>query len=208
MNNEELKQYCLERAGEQLPLEAQTFLNKNPEVKTQVDRLIVIQKLIALKQYELPHPSSSIRCMEAVSARIEQSRNASIWAKLTEWVSDDNTGRQLAYGAAALVICVAGASVLLRGGSADQALVQNTEIATPAVIELATEQPLVMAVTLKDDFQDAAIPDKEMLVSVNPEPMATADKPLIILRVDSTHQPERGRLSFGGDASVPVRFDY
>ena len=116
----------------------------------------------------------------------------------------------MAYGVAALAVCVIGAGILLSGGSqvSDLADVDRPSFVQPVTFVQAEEQPLVVPVTLLADTRQAAEKmEADMVASISAESIPTSEKPLIILRVDSRHQSERGRLSFGGDASVPVSFE-
>jgi len=202
MNESELKQYCLEHAGETLPAEAEALLKRDPGLKRQVDQLILVSKLISLKRYEQPHATCAERCVNAVTARIKEQQNASAWTRLTEWFADEQPAARWAYGMAALFICAVGISFALR------------ENPVGAEVAAVPEVPVIQA--------DVAPEVVEVLAEVTPpvsEPaenvaVATADfpafeKPLIVLQVNATNpQPTSRGMSFGPGPSVPVSFEY
>lgn len=200
MNESELKQYCLEHAGETLPAEAEAFLKSNPEIKRQVDQLVFVSKLISLKKYEQPHATCALRCINAVNARIEEDRNASAWTRLGNWFADQHAAAQLSYGLAAMIICMVGLNFFM---GSDQG---GAEIATaPDVPTIESDAAPKVVETLAEVITPAS--EKIEEVAINTKEFPAFEKPLIVLQVSSNPQPSSG-ISFGGGASVPVSFEY
>jgi len=207
MNELELKTYCLEHAGETLPAEAEARMQRDPELKKQVERLILVKKIISLKQYEQPHPSCTLRCIRAVNARIEQDRQSPIQSRLREWFGFEQPAQRWAYGAAALLIGMVGAGLFVSGGSSDLVVAEaDVSVPPPAAVMEISGEPDVVSVELA--MVPEAIAEEEQLAAVAPNIIPSSEKPLIMLRVGADFPAERGRMKFGGEASTPVSFEY
>jgi len=200
MNENELKTYCLEHAGENLPAEAEALLSRDPQLKKQVDQLIMVSKLISLKQYEQPHPACIQRCIQSVNARIEAQRKGGLLVRMRDWFDLEESAGQLAYAAAALVVCAVGIGLVLRGGAQEGVTVASQE--SPVVQTQAVPEPVVMTV---ESIHTAV---EEQVATVEREIYPAFDKPLIVLQVSSNPQPSSPRMQFGPGSTVPVRFDY
>jgi len=192
MNKNELKQFCLEHAGEDLPAEAKSFLDQNPAVKSEVDQLIAIRKILALKKYEQPDPRVLDRCISGVNARIENRRRASSWSRIREWFELHEQAPAPAYAAAALALVVTGSALFYSVGRSGHA---------PAIAEKSTAEiaPVVVAESPAETNQSA----REMIADI-----PAAQKPIILLKVDRTGETGTGSpVTFGGDQSVPVSYE-
>jgi RNA polymerase sigma factor (sigma-70 family) len=195
------KKYCLEHAGEPLPAEARALLLQDPELKRQVEQLVLVQKLISLKRHEQPDPAALPRCLQAVQARIGQREQVSLFARLREWFEFEAPAPAMAYGFAVAALLLVGAGVYVRGLTEPSAPVV-AEVLPVETLELATEldpTPMVLA------FQDE--PELEENEPALAADMPSLDKPVIMLRVNAL-PPSGGRMSFGPDASTPVNFEY
>lgn len=198
MNENELRTYCLEHAGETLPAEAEALLSRDPELKKQVDRLIAVSRLISLKKYEQPEPACLHRCIQSVNERIQERREGGLMVQIREWFAFEPYAGRLAYTAAALVVCAVGIGLFLRGGAPQGVNVASQE--NPVVRPEIIPEPVEMKV---ETIAPAAV---EQIAEVNRE-IPAFEKPLIVLRVDTNPQPSRG-ISFGSPETVPVSFDY
>lgn len=193
MNENELKTYCLEHAGEQLPAEADALLQRNFELKRQVDQLIAVQRLMSLKRYEQPSDPSMIRCQRGIRKQIEQ-QPAGLWAKLQSWFAFEQPA--MVYGLAAIALALVSSFVLMNRSDVAGPVVATD---TPVVVE-----PVVMTVDVPADISPI-----ETYASVNPANFPAFDKPLIFLGPDTTNiQPTRSGMTIGGGQLVPVSFDY
>ncbi len=207
LNEDELNHYCLEHAGEELSAEALEHLRQNPVLKAEVDRLAAVGRIIALTRYTVPDPAASRRCAMAVQARIEQARNTTWLARVKEWwMLDAPPVAGWAYGSAVAALLVAGLVFYPDRAAETPALITAVETAEP--IALATLEP----VPAKNEMADLALfalagqeQDEPPALPV----LADFDKPLIFLRAPGeVPPPARGRMTFGGDSSVPVSFEY
>jgi len=192
MNENELKTYCLEHAGEQLPPEAAALVQRNPDLKRQVDQLIAVQRLMSLKRYEQPSAASMSRCQRGIHEQIVN-QPAGIWAKLQSWFEFEQPA--MAYGLVAVALAVVGGWV--------------------AINRTATEGPVVaveIPLTVEPVVMVADVPDEtvaETLAAIEPAPFPAFDKPLIFLGPDTTNiQPTRPGMTIGGGQLVPVSFEY
>ena len=189
MNNEELKKYCREHAGEDMSLEADALLKSDANLQREVDQQIAIQRLMALKRNELPQTGSAERCLRAVQGRIETKERLSVIETIRSWFTYDTPSPALVYAAATMVVLVLGAFVFMRGDIAGEPMLADTP---EAVI-----QPVAMT------------PEVETNQSVVVVSEPVLQKPIIMLRVEADQIPEspRGGLTFGGDTSVPVSYE-
>jgi hypothetical protein len=202
MNESELKQYCLEHAGETLTAEAEALLKRNPELKRQVDQLVMVSKIISLKRYEQPHATCEQRCVNAVTARIEELQDASAWTKLTGWFADEQPAARWVYGMAALLICAVGISFALRENP-----VGTDMAAVPEVPVIQTDVAPEVVETLAEVTPVVVEPAEEVAIATADFP--AFEKPLIVLQVNATNpQPSSRGMSFGPGPSVPVSFEY
>jgi hypothetical protein len=192
MNENELKTYCLEHAGEQLPADAEAMLQRNPDLKRHVDQLIAVRNLISLKHYEQPSDVAMNRCMRGIHEQVVR-RPVGFWAKVQSWFEFEQPA--MAYGVAALALAVVGGLVALNRPAAEGPVV-------------AVEAPVVMeSVVMVADVPDETV--VETLASIEPTAFPAFDKPLIFLGPDTTNiQPTRSGMTIGGGQIVPVSFDY
>lgn len=192
MNENELKTYCLEHAGEQLPPEAAALLQRNPELKKQVDQLVAVRNLMSLKRHEQPSDFAIQRCQRGIHEQIVN-QPAGIWAKIQSWFEFEQPA--MAYGLAALALAVVGGLVAINR-PASEAPVVAAEV--PLVVE-----PVMM---LADVPEEAVV---ETLAAIDPAPFPAFDKPLIFLGPDTTNiHPSRSGMTIGGGQLVPVSFEY
>lgn len=206
MNEAELKQYCLEHAGEPMSAEAHALMQRDPELKRHVDRLMVIQKLMSLKRHEIPHPSSLNRCLASVQARIEEHESGGWWARLrASWVFETPAP---AMAVAAVALVAIGLAFAWRPGADGSAAVAAIETAPP----VAQPEAVVLLPELPDLLADIPAETEEQrdsnTVELAAETIPTAEKPLIILRVDPAVTPYGERIRFGVPDSTPVNFEY
>jgi len=199
MNENELKTYCLEHAGETLPAEAEALLNRDPQLKKQVDQLILVSQLVSLKKYEQPHAACLNRCIQSVNARIEERRHGGLLVQVREWFDAETSAAQFAYAAAALLVCAVGIGFIVRGGSTEVVNVASQEAPT---MQPAVPEPVEMVV---ESIHPAM---EEQIAEVEREIYPAFDKPLIVLQVSSNPQPSSPRMQFGPGSTVPVSFDY
>jgi hypothetical protein len=199
MNEQELKTYCREHAGEPMPPEARALLERDPALRAEVERLARVAALMGLKRYETPHPSALPRCMAAVEARIAAGEGESILERMAALWSWKTTGA-LAGAAVLLAVTVVG---LTGQPVEDGAGAVVAEIPAAAVPEVMIERVVMV------QENDAAADDAEAMLAglESPAPMPTFEKPLIVLQVSSNPQPSR-RLEFGPGNTVPVNFEY
>ena len=192
MNENELKTYCLEHAGENLPPEAAALLQRDAELKRQVDQLIAVRNLISLKRYEQPSDFAMNRCLRGIHEQIER-QPVGFWAKVQSWFEFEQPA--LAYSLAALALAVVGGL-----------FVMNRPASEGPVI--AAEAPVVMEpVMMVADVPDEAV--VETLAAIEPTPFPAFDKPLIFLGPDTTNiQPTRSGMTIGGGQLMPVSFEY
>lgn len=192
MNNEQLKTYCREHAGEPMTAEAEAVLQRDPELKREVDQLVAIQKLISLKRHEQPAIGSADRCARAVSERIALDRQAGLIHRLRAWFAYESPVPGYAYAAAALALA-AGLSLALR-----------QPIDSPAVTAIESPEPVLERATFAAE-PIAETNETAALASSVPAP----EKPIIMLRVnaDELIDTPRSGLTFGGDSSVPVSYE-
>ncbi len=192
MNDEQLKIYCREHAGEALTAEAEALLQRDPELKREVDQLIVIQKLMSLKRHEQPAIGSAERCARAVSERIARDRQASFAERLRAWFTYESPVPGYVYAAAAVVVAVGLTLTLQQPGS------------TPAVAVMAPPEPVIEQVTFVAEAL-AETNEASVMTASTPAP----EKPIIMLRVnaDELIDTPRSGLTFGGDSSVPVSYE-
>lgn len=192
MNDEQLKTYCREHAGETMTAEAEALLQRDPELKREVDQLIAIQKLISLKRHEQPAIGSAERCARAVSERIARDRQLSLADRLRAWFTYESPLPGYAYAAAALALA-AGLTLALR-----------QPLESPAVAVIETSEPVMeQAVFAAEPIAETN--EAAALASSVPAP----EKPIIMLRVnaDELIDTPRSGLTFGGDSSVPVSYE-
>ena len=132
MNEQELKTYCLEHAGEALPPEARALLERDPALRAEVDRLARVAALMGLKRYETPHPSALPRCVQAVEARIAAGEGETMWERLAAaW-----TPAAWAGAAALLAVTALGVTVMTGGREGSPSLTTiEAEVVAPVVIE-------------------------------------------------------------------------
>jgi len=201
MNENELRTYCFEHAGEPLPAEAEALLNRDPQLKKQVEQLIMVSKLVSLKKYEQPHAACLNRCIQSVNARIEERRRGGILVRVREWFDVESPASSFAYAAAALLVCAAGVGLFVRAGHTERVMVAAQE--TAPIQSEAVPEPVVMVI---ESIQPAV--EEEQIVAVERETYPAFDKPLIVLQVNSNPQPSSPRMQFGPGTTVPVRFDY
>lgn len=195
MNKSELKQYCLEHAGEELPAEAQALLAGDPELKKQVDQLITVQKLVSLKRYEKPSDDSLERCIRGVNKEIANNR-LSLSAIFREWIAFEPQAVRYASAVAAVLVCAIGISFLATKEkmSVDVAAQQHSDAAMRAV-------PEPVALTTETDGLDDAF------AASNIESNPAYEKPVIVLRVASNQQPRPSGMTIGGGQVMPVSFE-
>lgn len=193
MNDKELRTYCREHAGEELPAAARALLGREPELQREVDRQIAIQQLMALKNHEQPDAGGLDRCLRAMNARIDAGEKTSLATRIREWFIIESPVPAYAYAAAALVVAALGATLLAGGRAVDGPALAEPS-ASPAVIE-----PVVFAAeTTGAETNEAVIAASEPVMP----------KPIIMLRVNADEFPANGGgLTFGGDASVPVSYE-
>lgn len=191
MNKKQLEQYCREHAGEPLSLEAEAVQKSNPGLQREVDELIALKKLIALKRHEQPDPGALARCQAGVQARIAAHRNASLWARLREWFELHEQAPAPAFAAAALLVLMAGSAVFYSVGRTG---IQPSVAATPASREI-----LPVAVAESPVTNEAP---REMVADIPAQ-----RKPIILLRVDQTGEAPAGGVTFGGEESRPVSYE-
>ncbi|HMO51962.1 MAG TPA: hypothetical protein PKE26_09985 [Kiritimatiellia bacterium] len=191
------KTYCLEHAGEPLPPEAQAVLLRDPELKKQVDGQLMVQRLMALKRYEQPHPGALARCRSDVMTRLENRGRMGWLARMREWLALDAPSPAVAYGLAVMVLVLVGAGAYMRMETSGPSI-------TAEVAPLSPPDVTPMIASTQDEAWPAAVEDALAAVEA-----PSLDKPVIMLRVDATSlTPGSGRLSFGTEASTPVSFEY
>lgn len=190
MNEAELKTFCREHAGEDMPPEAIALLARDPELRREVDQLIMVQRLMSLKTYEAPGPGSADRCIRAVQARIESREKLSLLETIRSWFTYDTPSPSFVYAAATLAVCVLGASMWIQSSGANK-----------NVLVESTPDPVLSPVALTTPVET----NQQQMAATPP----VTEKPIIMLRVNSdaiTEAPGRG-LTFGGDESVPVSYE-
>ncbi len=200
MNEHELKQYCLEHAGEDLSAEAEALLRRDPDLKRQVDRLVAVKNLVSLKRYEQPDPACLDRCLRGVREQVAV-RHESVWDRLVSLFEFERPA--LAYGMAALAVAVVGSAVVLnRGGLDVPSIVQNA----PQISEESlTPEPVVFVAEAVQPEEPTIATEIASAESVFP----AFNKPIIFLRTDNTNiQPSTPRMQINGGQVVPVSFEY
>jgi hypothetical protein len=192
VNDEQLKIYCREHAGETLTAEAEALLQRDPELKREVDQLIAIQKLMSLKRHEQPAIGSAERCARAVSDRIARDRQSSFAERFRAWFAYESPVPGYVYAATALVVAAGLTLTLQQPGS------------PPAVAVMDPPEPVIEPATFA----------RESVTETNETGIMTAstpapEKPIIMLRVnaDELIDTPRSGLTFGGDSSVPVSYE-
>jgi len=201
MNESELRQYCLEHAGERLSADAEAYLAKNPEVRKQVEQLRTIKLLVSLKRHEQPAPGSLDRCLAGVHRELDQRQQAGWFARLVEWINDEQPVVAFAYASAALVVCAVGVSLFLRAAPESAVVADAAPAAEEAVP--SQEKPVIFVRTAEPIEMEPI-----EIANMDPDHYPALEKPLIILQVSSNPQPSSPRMSFGGAMSVPVSFEY
>jgi len=190
MNDSELRTFCREHAGEELPPEAIALLHRDPALRREVDQLVAVRRLMSLKSHERPMTGAADRCLRAVNQRIDAREQISIIDTIRSWFTYDTPSPALAYLAVALAIGVFGA-VIARNGSLPESPSASAVKAEPVIA------PVEVATILETNLQEVAA-------------QATAiEKPVIMLRMPPHTIPDApgGGLTFGGDASVPVSYE-
>ena len=192
MKESELRQYCLEHAGEKLTPEAEALLAKDPELKEQVDQLAAVQKLISLKRYEQPSPDVLERCLTAVNEKIESKQKAGIVERLRDWVAYEPVAMQYGYATAAVILCIVVVGLFLVVPTNKVQVAQQDD--APAAVPAAEEVAPVEA-GLGQQLAVAA-PTNEAI-----------NKPIIVMRVNSNQPANQRGMTIGGNQVMPVSFE-
>jgi len=208
MNNEDLKTYCLEHAGEEMTAEALAFLRHHPDLAREVEQLAAIQRLIGLKHYEQPAPGSAERCLRAVQARIEAHEQDTLGSRLRTWFTFASPSPAYAWGVAALALAVLGSVVFWRGDVNQAGTVAVLDapgtLLEPVVRELALPEPDVLAPSMLLAAEEPTATNESLIATSEP----VIQKPIIMLRVSAEEfQSGRSGLTFGGDSSFPASYE-
>ncbi len=177
-----------------MPAEAEALLQRDAALRHEVNQLVAVRRLLALKRHEQPGPGSVDRCLRGVQARIEADGKRSFVAKIRAWFAYESPVPAYAYAAAALVFAAVGLAVFRQANDASPARA------------LTSHEPAPLPVETISLVEESLLATNDAIVAAA-EP-AAIEKPIIMLRVKAPDAPaERGGLTFGGDTSVPVSYE-
>ncbi len=183
MNEQELISYCREHAGEDLPAECRDYLESHPDLRKEVDRLVLVAGLVSLKRYETPDPAAETRMSAAIRSAIRKTSSAPWWIRLF----DRSESPAFGLGFAAACLALAGLGVVL----------VMTPANPPSLVEKALESPQAVEAQVAEHSETQATNDLDPAL------------PVTVMQVASnTHPVRSGDIQYGTGLTIPVRYDY